>query len=223
MIYARPDHSTNENIPCAFRTYPVESNGTPDCTIWEALQTSTTHPDLFEFRGSATRQLAKSSNPTLLLLKEAGTLFPGRSVASVISIGASHPSPVRGPLTSQLARLYRTLRHEILSENDPVGEELAVRFRNMRDIYYRLQVDAGHGKQIIGARERERQNRPQKRGFLRSLGRFRRDEAASHTKTNSQAEAIGNQFDLLVEAMVARQSSVATIQIGENVLDFIRR
>ena len=83
-------------IPVLFRTYPVRKNETFNCTIWEAARATSAAPTFFksiEIGGPGTRHRyidggVGLNNPTAQVLLEAESVFPGRPIACIISIGA---------------------------------------------------------------------------------------------------------------------------------------
>lgn len=204
----------NATLPCAFRTYPANANAMPDCPIWKALRASTAHPELFksveiEELGMRHRFIGGAygcNNPTAQLLMETSTLFPRRSVASVVSIGSGHSQTIQIPLPTRLERALpvnapitsRALKAArlIAIDNEGVAQAMALRFSHTNDVYYRLNVD--QGLQSIKSSEWER-----------------RDEVAEHTFAYLRQVEINNLLDTLVATVQMRSPVLSTIHIGE--------
>lgn len=216
VIYAMPARNANTSPPCAFRTYPTTVSVMPDCPIWKALRASTAHPELFkhieiEEFGTGYRFTNGSygcSNPSALLLKEIIALFPGRSVASLVSIGAGHVDtnriaqstwleralPSGGPITP---RILRTA-HGIVTDNERTAEHMDVSFSRIKNAYYRLNVDAG--VQDIQSCEWEKQS-----------------QVADGTRVYVQQDEVHKRLGKLVAA-VQERPALATIKLGAGIL-----
>lgn len=183
----------------------------PDCPIWQAVRASTTNSELFtsceiEAFGVAhqfTDGAHGCGNPTPLLLKEATMLFPDRSIASVVSIGAGNANtivpqagwferafPVGKPFTLHALKVA----HATALENERVAEDIPVHCSYIEDGYYRLNMD--QGTQGFEAGEWERQA-----------------QVTDHTTAYTARKDVSNQLDQLVTAVQGR-SSLSTIEIG---------
>lgn len=223
MIYATSAHGANNSLPYAFRTYPANINVIPDCPIWKALRASTAHPEMF--KGIEIKELGVGywftggahgcGNPTPLLLKDAGALFSGRSVASITSIGAGYAGTIRIHQPSWLGRVLpigrcvrshrnaQKVAYDIGIHNNLIANEMAVRLWCEGDIYYRLSVD--QGIQFSGAllvNEWEKQN-----------------EVASQTMVYLEAKKISVILGKLVASIWERRTSFANIENGTKILD----
>lgn len=210
-------HNMNASLPCAFRTYPAGANAMPDCQIWKALRASTAHPDLFksieiEELGLGQHYVGGGlgcGNPTVQMLKEVATLYPDRSVASIISLGAGHVRTIQIPQLSRLKRLLpgtlvtsHALRaaYGIATDNERAADDMATRFSDAPGIYYRLNVD--QGVQSVDPTDWEKQS-----------------EVAGHTGAYMQKAETDNLVNALVDGLSRRQAGVPIAQIGERALD----
>lgn len=82
-------------VSVRLRTYPVDRNSVPDCTIVEALCATFAMPGLFkpmvatEPGGIGVSYVGLGGfNPTGLLLGEAAIIYPGGHITCVTNIGA---------------------------------------------------------------------------------------------------------------------------------------
>lgn len=216
VVYAMSAHNMNAGVPCAFRTYSANINQTPDCSIWKALRASMAYPEHFKSikiedqKGIAQNYVGGGlgcSNPTAHLIREAATLYPGRLVASVVSIGAGHARTRRvpDPRRSFFEKLKTTdelkTTREIVTDNERVAEEMAARFSNLNGIYYRLNVD--QGMQNIEWDEREMHG-----------------QIAAHTHAYTQKRETSRLLDDLVDAVHERRGVTQTNLIGRDISKF---
>lgn len=214
VIYATPARNTNANLPCAFRTYPANTNVIPDCPIWKALRASTAHPELLgsveiEEFGAGFHFIDGSegcSNPTALMLREAGVVFPHREIASIVSIGAGHPDTVQFPQSNWLERALTIggsltpqawrASHGIAQNNERVAKDVAVRLMRVECDHYRLNVDTG--VQISEPNEWERES-----------------EVADHTRRYVQLEEVDQRLSELVKAVQEKPKSLTTLELSQ--------
>jgi hypothetical protein len=213
FVLAMSAYNMNGGSPCIFRTYLANANAMPDCTIWEVLRATMTHPSLFkEIEVGKPGQRERfvegglaCGNPTSHLLDEAARLFPGRHVACIISIGAGHAHTIAIPRSSGVERALRLRNpvaraleaaHGIATDNERVADEMSKRFSNTRDFYYRLNVN--QGMQDMHASEWER-----------------RDEVVAHTRAYMRQAESDKTLDAVVEAIRKRNAALATLDIGE--------
>jgi predicted acylesterase/phospholipase RssA len=212
VVYAMSAYNMNSSLPRAFRTYSAHATGLSNCTIWEALRASTTHPQLFkEFtagsRGERERFVYGGlgcSNPTARLLEEAKVVFPDRKVASIVSIGSGHAQTIqieegrsrRGLFGEPVMERVLRATCEMAVDNERVAEEMARRFADLEFGYYRLNVE--QGTQGIDAKEWEKMS-----------------EVAAHTQAYLERVETKAKLDKLVDAIQLRIAMLETNQIGE--------
>ena len=141
-------------IPVLFRTYPVPKNETVNCTIWEAARATLATPAFFksiEIGGLGARQPyadggVRLNNPTAQVLREAESIFPGRPIACIVSIGTGQmdmTSITELPSWQQVpAHVIKTMV-AITTDCDTVSQDMAQRFKSIPDLYFRFNVNQG--------------------------------------------------------------------------------
>lgn len=127
-----------------FTTYDSVVPAPSNCTIWQAARATSATPGLFHpiTIGNAQSYIDGGlgcNNPTKFVLSEAATLYPGRAVACVISIGAGHPATIR---FSGSNNILNTLKN-IAGDCEATHEELSQRFQQYDRLYYRFSVEQG--------------------------------------------------------------------------------
>jgi hypothetical protein len=144
-------------------------------------------------------------NPILHLLEEAERVFPGRTVASIVSIGAGHAHTINIPKSSGLERALRIgnpgvyalkAAHGMATDNERVANEMAKRFANTKERYYRLNVN--QGMQGVEASEWERL-----------------DEVAAHTRVYMLQAESNRTIDATVNAICKTKAALDTFHISE--------
>lgn len=206
-------YNLTSGLPREFRSYSSRTTALTNCTIWEALRASTTHPELFKDFKVGNRGEQEwfvhgglgCSNPTARLLEEAKEVFPNRKVASIVSIGAGHAQTIQVAEMSRIERMLgygatamgRVLRaaYEMASDNERVAEEMARRFANGEFGYYRLNVE--QGMQGIEPKEWERQ-----------------DDVAAHTQAYMARITTKAKLGKVVDSIRLRKAVLETAQIG---------
>jgi predicted acylesterase/phospholipase RssA len=211
MVFAMSRHNMNASIPCIFRSYQGAANQMPDCAIWEVLCASMAHPDLFksvEIGEDAVRESFVDgglgcSNPTPHVLTEAKTIFPGRSVSCIMSIGTGHTRTIQLPRPNVLQQVLPThiimAMKDIATDSERVAEDMAVRFRWVANVYFRFSV--GQGMQNIKLSDWEKL-----------------DEVAAHTRAYMRRAEASQRIDQAVEAMKERKATLSVMQIGTNMV-----
>jgi predicted acylesterase/phospholipase RssA len=212
-----PVSNVNGDSPCTFRTYSHAANAVPDCTIWQVLRATMTHPSLFKaveigelgLRERFVEGGLVCSNPTSHLLDEAKRLFPGRQVGCIISIGAGHARTMTIPRSNWVKRALwigrpttRALKaaHGIATDNERVADEISKRFAATRDVYYRMNVS--QGVQGIKVSQWERL-----------------DEVVARTRAYMRQVENNRTLDAMVGAMHKQNSVVDTHPFGEAFVD----
>jgi predicted acylesterase/phospholipase RssA len=184
-----------------FRSYQVPKHKTVDCKIWEAARATSATPKFFEHivigeAGSSQPYVDGGmgcNNPIVQVLAEAELAFPGQYVACVISIGAGQARTV-AIRTSDRHFLVKATQG-IATDCERSAQEVAQRFRDIPNFYFRFNVE--QGMQSIGLAQWER------------LG-----EVALHTMQYVQMKEVDKGLDAVVAAVRERQQIVTTAQIG---------
>ncbi|KAG9122439.1 hypothetical protein FRC07_001170 [Ceratobasidium sp. 392] len=186
-------------------------NELPDYPIWQVLQASMAHPDLFkgvEVGGAST--ITESlvggdiacSNPTAHVLAEVSALYPERHITSVLCIGAGHARTIEIPRSNPLHRSMPTnvliAMKNIATESERVGEEMTIRFQDTLNVYFRFRVD--QGMQDV------RLSQWQRKG-----------EVAAHTRAYMQKTWVTAQMDQAAQAIASRRGSIRAANIGGKV------
>lgn len=153
------------SIPHLLRSYRAPSH-VLDCQIVRAVRATTAAPTFFERayldesqRGPAYVDGGMGcNNPIDWVLAEAEAMFPGRKVASIISIGTGHPGTISIPTPGWF---QRTLPLDVIeavkriaTDCEQKANEIERRFASTPEVYFRFNVE--HGLQKVGLGEWER-------------------------------------------------------------------
>ncbi|KAL8737672.1 MAG: hypothetical protein Q9190_008088, partial [Brigantiaea leucoxantha] len=140
-------------------SYPVRENAGTNCKIWEAARATTAAPTFFKRitiadDGGAQEDFLdgglRFNNPTRLVLEEAMKSFGGGSkLGCLISIGTGHPGTIglsqpdafQKILPTEMVRVLK----RIATNCEETAHELAGRFRQSPDRYFRYSVSHGVG------------------------------------------------------------------------------
>ncbi|KAG9119578.1 hypothetical protein FRC07_005340, partial [Ceratobasidium sp. 392] len=206
FVCAMSRHNMNAGIPCIMRTYVAPENQMPNYTICETLRATTAHPELFKSVELGEPPVQESfvdgglgcSNPVEQLLAEAKLIFPGRHISSIVSIGAGHTRtiqiPKSGLLKSTLPLNALIAAKHIATDCERAAQEIARRFQNVPNVYFRFNVD--QGLQGVGQSEWER------------LG-----EVMAHARAYLRLVETSGRLSDAAEAIKARKRVVATENI----------
>ncbi|KAF8600235.1 FabD/lysophospholipase-like protein [Ceratobasidium sp. AG-I] len=155
MVLARSKHNMNAGAPCIFRSYDAVSNPGPNCAIWQALRATTAHPDLFKDIEIGESNIHESfvdgglgcNNPLPHILSEAKALYPGRKIATIVSIGTGHAHTIHIPDSRRFERLLPTsvvdTMRNMATDSEQVAHEMGVRFQSTQEVYFRFSVNQG--------------------------------------------------------------------------------
>lgn len=203
VVFAMAKHNLNASLPVLFRSYDVTSNRGPDCAIWQALYATMAHPDLFKgidiFCASGPQSFVGGelgcSNPIAHVLSEVSQLYPSRQVACVISIGAGHARTIHVPDPSLRRLVLRTqdvvVMKDMATDSERVAEEMAVRFRDTKGVYFRFNVDQGMQDMKAGSWER-------------------RQEVVAHTSSYLRKNETQHRLECAVWSSIDRLETVPT-------------
>ncbi|KAL6408074.1 kinesin light chain [Ilyonectria robusta] len=196
--------------PRLFRTYRVRENASFNCTIWEACRATSAAPSYFEpikIGYESEEEMfvdggLGTNNPIELVLEEARRVFPGRKVACVVSIGTGVADAITFPSSPKTSpvKLLNALKN-MATESEATAEKIQVRFRHLKDTYFRFNVD--RGLQDIGLEE------------WKELSRVR-----TYTDGYMKLDVVSEQIDkvvraLLVSKLVDSGTSPAMIQLPQ--------
>ncbi|KAJ7118653.1 acyl transferase/acyl hydrolase/lysophospholipase [Mycena crocata] len=142
--------------PVLFRSYRSPKQVPIPCTIWQAARATSAAPTFFEriLIGPASRPepfldggLGRN-NPAEELLSEAQSIFPGRAVASLVSIGTGQSSTIQVPPPGVFASnavpvgLIKAMI-EMAHDCEEIAERMEKRFEDQPKVYFRFNVDRG--------------------------------------------------------------------------------
>jgi predicted acylesterase/phospholipase RssA len=195
-------------IPRLFRTYHASKNQSYDCMIWEAARATTAAPTFFKRiviggAGSAEPFVDGGmgcNNPAAIVLQEAAAAFPGRHVSCLVSIGAGHAQtisiPKPGLLHWVLPLEVVNAMKRIATDCERTAHEVAKRFQETKDVYFRFNVE--QGLQDVGLAHWERL-----------------DEVTTHTKQYMLSVDTEKQLSSAVAAIQAKEQAFTTEQMSE--------
>ncbi|KAH7339460.1 hypothetical protein B0J17DRAFT_716483 [Rhizoctonia solani] len=212
VVFAMAKHNLNAGLPVMFRSYAVASNPAPDCAIWQALYASMAHPELFrgiDIVGTSGPQSFVGgelgcSNPIAHVLSEVKRVYPDRQVACVISIGAGHARTIQVPDSGWRRMLLRAqdvvVMKDMATDSERVAEEMAVRFQDTKDVYFRFNVDQGMQDMKAGSWER-------------------RHKVVAHTSSYLQKNETHQKLECTVRSSLERLEKVPTGHTDGHILD----
>lgn len=197
--------------PIRLRTYESGKSRTANYTILEALLATCAIPQLFEpmtleeLPGLETIYVAAGlgcRNPITELLEESSDVFPDRHVAGVFSVGAGQ-TRVADILDSQYRVLSKSedvidILKLIAEDCEARAEEMAWRFRETTDLYFRFNVE--QGMQTITESDWKQVSK-----------------VIAHTTTYSTTNAIDKKLTQAAEAVKERRKVISASQLGEPI------
>ncbi|CUA70177.1 hypothetical protein RSOLAG22IIIB_00525 [Rhizoctonia solani] len=210
LVFAMSKHNMRAGMPTIFRSYRAAANMGPECTIREALCATMAHPDLFKNFDIGSPPLNQSfigarfgcNNPLSHVLTEVKTLYLGRYIASVTSIGTGHTRTIQIPDTSFLRHLLPipaiVAMKAIAADSERVAEDMARRFNSTEDVYFRLNVDQG----------------------MQNVGMDRWEQLAEvlgHTHAYMKLVDVSQKIDKLTQALDSRRPTVSAAQIDGEI------
>ncbi|KAG8775063.1 hypothetical protein FRC12_001675 [Ceratobasidium sp. 428] len=202
------EHNMNASTPRIFRSYQGPNNQMPNCPVWQVLRATMAHPELFKsFEIGEGSTLSESlvggdvacSNPTPHVLAEFSALYPEGYVASILCVGAGHGRTIQIPKSNPLHRIMPTnvliAMKNIATDSERVAQEMAARFQDTSNLYFRFSVD--HGMQDV------RMSHWQKK-----------HEVLAHTRAYIQKVEITGHIDEAAKAIRARKETMSGASIG---------
>ena len=151
--------ATNMAHPRLFRSYTVRENASTNCRIWEAARATTAAPTFFKHitikdDGGAREDFLdgglRYNNPAQLVLSEALTVFGGASkLGCLVSVGTGHPGTIGLSQPDAFQKILPTemigVLKQIATNCEQTAQELARRFLQLPDQYFRYSVSHGVG------------------------------------------------------------------------------
>lgn len=188
--------ATNMAHPRLFRSYKVRENAGTNCKIWEAARATTAAPTFFKRMtimddGGAREDFLdgglRFNNPAQLVLSEALTVWGGASkLGCLVSIGTGHPGTIGLYQPDAFQKILPTdmirVLKQIATNCEQTAHELAERFRQLPNRYFRYSVS--HGVGSISLEEWEKM-----------------DEIHVHTKAYLAEVEVSNSINKLVEIL----------------------
>jgi Patatin-like phospholipase len=145
--------------PRCFRTYKTRNNANVNCEIWEAARATTAAPTFFKRiligeEGQVKEEFIdagiKFNNPTKQVMEEARLLCgDDRPIGTLVSIGTGHPGTLGllepdGFQKILPTKLIHVLKR-IATDCEATASDLARRFENIPEMYFRFNVTRGVG------------------------------------------------------------------------------
>ncbi|KAG8796106.1 hypothetical protein FRC12_004858 [Ceratobasidium sp. 428] len=208
MVFAMSEHNMNASTPRIFRSYQGPNNQMPNCPIWQVLRATMAHPELFKsFEVGQGSTLSESlvggdvacSNPTPLVLEEFSALYPDGHIASILCVGAGHARTIQIPKSNPLHWIMPTnvlmAMKDIATDSERVAQEMAARFRDTTNLYFRFSVD--QGMQDVRMSRWQRKN-----------------EVMAHTRAYMQKLEIVRQVDEAAKAIQGRKETISGASIS---------
>jgi hypothetical protein len=143
------------------------------------------------------------NNPTEQVLQEAESIFPGRYIACIISIGTGQRQTIRIPKPGLFQRAVPSVikaMTDIATDCEKISEDLASRFQNNPDVYFRFNVT--QGMQDIKLAQWDRL-----------------DKVAAHTLQYLKMQEVDQRIGVVVETIRKRHGVIATAQISTETED----
>ncbi|CAE6401874.1 unnamed protein product [Rhizoctonia solani] len=200
IVFAMAKHNLNASLPVMFRSYAVATNPGPRCAIWQAGHATMAHPELFKSIDIVDSSVSQSfvggelgcNNPVPHVLSEASRLFPEGQVKCVISIGTGHARTIQVPRPSRWDRTRDfVVMRNMATDSERVSEEMAARFQDTNQVYFRFNVDQGMQDIQSGSWER--------------LG-----EAMQHAKAYLQAQSTNQKLNQAARTMTQGRGAIPT-------------
>lgn len=199
----------NMAYPRRFRTYQVRENAGPNCFIWEAARATTAAPTFFKRisigeEGHAKEEFidggVRCNNPVIQVTEEARTLFGDDStLGCLVSIGTGHPGVIGLSEPDSFQKILPTemigVLKRIATDCESTAEDIAKRFRDHKDHFFRYNVT--HGAGSISLEEWKMMA-----------------DIETHTKAYLEQSEISNSINLVVKILSqARGTSISTIKL----------
>jgi predicted acylesterase/phospholipase RssA len=200
----------NAGKPVLFRTYTAPKNNAPDCTIWEAARATSAAPTFFK-RIDIGRPGSRQSyidggigvnNPTAQVLEEAELMFPDRRVSCIISLGTGQKKTNSIPKPGLFQRVVPLgvvkAMVGIVTDCEPISEEMTRRFRNVPNLYFRFSVD--QGAQDVSMEKWDQM-----------------DKVSAHTQQYMMMEKVDRDIGLAVDALLGCRGMILMSEIGTDI------
>ena len=200
--------AANMAHPRLFRSYVVRENASTNCKIWEAARATTAAPTFFKRMTIVDDAGAQEdfldgglllNNPVQLALGEALTVFGGASkLGCLISIGTGHPGTIGLSQPDAFQKILPTdmvgVLKGIATDCEQTAHEMAERFRQSPNRYFRFNVNHGVGN--ISLEEWKKMN-----------------EVQVHTKAYMQDVVVSSSINKVVE-IICRASELQQSEVS---------
>lgn len=202
-------HSPDNGIPSVLRTYQNPKDQSSKLTIWEAMCATSANRGLFKSVeiGPLAQQDrfidAGHINPMAVLLSEAKSMFPDRYVSCIVSIGDGKASIKKMPNRDLVRRMLLPqpigdgLTMTIDSEQ--VKQEMEIRFQDTENVLFRLDDE-----QVA------------QDANIDNWNRF--SDIVANTGLHNQVESADELVGKAATSILAKRTSVSTIQLGTFIL-----
>ncbi|KZT36504.1 FabD/lysophospholipase-like protein [Sistotremastrum suecicum HHB10207 ss-3] len=157
--------------PRLFRTYAVGTREPFDCTIWEAARATSADPTLFtRIRIGEDGHVEDFidgglgfNNPAELILEEAKRLFPDRSLACLLSIGAGKRAAIRLMEPTLLQKAFRRRRlpsalKATVNDTEGVAERISKESTKVASSFLYFRFNVQYGLEDIGLTDWKKMN-----------------------------------------------------------------
>ena len=194
--------------PRRFRTYRVREIPSLNCLIWEAARATTAAPTFFKRIGIGESNRAKEefidgglrcNNPTNQVIEEARAIFSDDStLGCLVSIGTGHPGIIGLSEPDGFQKMLPTnligVLKEIATDCESIANEIAQRFRDTPDHFFRYSVT--HGAGGISMEEWEKMG-----------------EVETHTKAYLKQMEISRSIDAVVRILPGKEEAKSSINL----------
>lgn len=194
--------------PSLIRSYQAPGKLAIDCTIVEAARATTAAPTFFERAVIKVQGIKREyidgglsqNNPSLVVLKEAGLVFPHRSIACIVSIGTGKLPIISLEKQSVIGniiplKIARALT-KIATDTEDAHQGLKFRFKSRPNVYFRFNVD--EGMQDVTLDEWNKL-----------------DDVMSHAEKYMESEDVRQELEGSVKVLVERKTALSVSEASE--------
>ena len=185
--------SRNMSFPTLFRSWIPRANPSYNCTIIQAARATTAARIFFKaakFGDPPQRYLdgeLRCNNPVKYVVQEAGSLYPGRQISCLLTLGTGAGQVIGLDESNALERVFPTkilkVLHAIARDCEQRSQEMASDLSSLSNstLYIRLNVDEGL------------------RGLLDEWRRL--GDVTTHTEQYLKKHEVGQRVDQLVQVL----------------------
>ncbi|KAF8595922.1 FabD/lysophospholipase-like protein [Ceratobasidium sp. AG-I] len=155
MVCAMYADAIRPGFTPAIRSYKVPKNQGPECTIVEAVRATTATPGIFKPKVIMEHGIKITymdaglgcNNPSERLLPETDLVFPGDSVATIISVGAGQQHTISIPSPSPFVPASKNNSFAavkaIATDCEDINQRVSERFRGTKNVFFRFNAEQG--------------------------------------------------------------------------------